>query len=116
VERSYEADSEDDEEKQAIAQGQNGYDRQSRSVSPAKSMLSVPVQNLMRLIFNQEYMNDAMTALNYDADKMPLGKLSKATINRGFQMLKDLAALLNGAVSSTDDIEFLSNTYYSVRV
>ena len=35
------------------------------------------------------------TDLNYDAQKMPLGKLSKATISRGYQTLKDLSALLN---------------------
>jgi hypothetical protein len=67
-------------------------DRDSRSVTPVKSMLEPPVQSLMQLIFNQEYMNEAMSALNYDAKKMPLGKLSKATINRGFQTLKDLVS------------------------
>jgi poly [ADP-ribose] polymerase len=90
------------------------YGRQSRSVSPVKSMLAAPVQSLMQLIFNQQYMNEAMAALNYDADKMPLGKLSKATINRGFQTLKELAALLQGAVSSQTEIEELSNRYYSL--
>ena len=68
----------------------------------------------MQLIFNQQYMNEAMSALNYDADKMPLGKLSKATINRGFQTLKELAALLQGAVTPQQGIEELSNRYYSL--
>ncbi|KAF2636248.1 PARP-domain-containing protein [Massarina eburnea CBS 473.64] len=113
VERSYEADSEEEEVSEEVSA--NGYDRTSRSVSPAKSTLAVPVQNLMRLIFNQNYMNEAMNALNYDANKMPLGRLSKATINRGFQMLKDLAALFNGATGfSRDEVEDLSNTYYSL--
>jgi poly [ADP-ribose] polymerase len=83
-------------------------------VSPVKSTLEAPIQSLMQLIFNQQYMNEAMSALNYDADKMPLGKLSKATINRGFQTLKDLAALLQGAVSSSTQVEELSNRYYSL--
>ncbi|KAF1961008.1 PARP-domain-containing protein [Byssothecium circinans] len=112
VERSYEPDSEEEVEDVVDA---NGYDRDSRSVSPAKSTLAVPVQNLMRLIFNQGYMDEAMTALNYDANKMPLGKLSKATINRGFQTLRDLAALFNGGAGySSQDVEDLSNTYYSL--
>lgn len=62
-----------------------------------------------------------MTALNYDANKLPLGKLSKATITRGFQQLKDLAALMNDPSLATSRwnltygaaVEHLSNTYYS---
>jgi poly [ADP-ribose] polymerase len=111
VERSYEPDTEDEEDEPATV---NGLGHQSRNDSPAKSTLSAPVQSLMQLIFNQQYMNDAMSDLNYDADKMPLGKLSKATINRGFQTLKDLAALLQGATSSRDEVEDLSNRYYSL--
>jgi poly [ADP-ribose] polymerase len=83
-------------------------------VSPVKSTLAAPIQSLMQLIFNQQYMNEAMSALNYDADKMPLGKLSKATINRGFQTLKELAALLQGTIASRGEVEELSNRYYSL--
>lgn len=112
VERSYESDSEAEDDQGAA----DAPDRGARSGSPAKSNLAAPVQDLMRLIFNSDYMNQAMAALNYDAEKMPLGKLSKATINRGFQTLKDLASLLNGNAAnySMSDIEHLSNTYYSV--
>jgi poly [ADP-ribose] polymerase len=110
VERSYEPDTEDEEDLSAAV---GGYGQQSHSESPAKSTLAAPIQSLMQLIFNQQYMNDAMSDLNYDADKMPLGKLSKATINRGFRTLKDLAALLQGATSSRVEIEDLSNRYYS---
>ena len=38
-----------------------------------------------------------MNALNYDVNKLPLGKLSKSTIMRGYQALKDLSNLLNDA-------------------
>jgi poly [ADP-ribose] polymerase len=76
----------------------------------------------MELIFNQQYFAQTMTDLNYDANKLPLGKLSKATINRGFQALKDLAALLQdpSLAQSTygqplpTAIEQLSNSYYSL--
>src|SRR5690242_10031881 len=73
VERSYELDSEDDRDVPA-----NGYgSKAQQSTVVVKSSLAVPVQQLMQLIFNQQYMNETMAALNYDADKMPLGKLSK---------------------------------------
>jgi poly [ADP-ribose] polymerase len=109
VERSYEPETEDEEVEEVAANG-----RDARSVSPAKSTLAVPVQSLMQLIFNQQYMYEAMSDLNYDAKKMPLGKLSKATINRGFQTLTSLAALLKNGVSSRQEVEELSNMYYSL--
>jgi poly [ADP-ribose] polymerase len=60
--------------------------------------------------------------MNYDVNKMPLGKLSKPTITRGYQALKDLAALFDdpslaerqhGMESTADATEYLSNLYYS---
>jgi poly [ADP-ribose] polymerase len=54
-----------------------------------------------------------MSSLNYDANKLPLGKLSKATIMRGFQQLKELAALIDDP-SLPGNKEQLSNTFYSL--
>jgi poly [ADP-ribose] polymerase len=62
-----------------------------------------------------------MADMNYDAKKLPLGKLSKATITRGYQALKDLAALLDDPSlaeslydsTSHEVTERLSNLYYS---
>ncbi|KAF2743502.1 PARP-domain-containing protein [Sporormia fimetaria CBS 119925] len=116
VERSYNVDSEDEEDDGGKPGTQVGSQR------PAiKSTLSGPVRDLMGLIFNKEYFARTMTDLNYDANKLPLGKLSTATINRGFQALKDLAALLDDpdlaqgyGTSYGDAVEQLSNTYYSL--
>lgn len=112
VERSYAPDS-DDEGEPITGNGGDSADA-SVSVSVVKSELPVPVQSLMELIFNQQYMNAAMSDLNYDAKKMPLGKLSKATIQRGFQCLKDLSALIVDGNAPHDEIEDLSNSYYSL--
>jgi len=75
----------------------------------------------MQLIFNTQYFNNTMSSLNYDAQKLPLGKLSKATITRGYQTLKDLSALIddpalaaNYGTSHPQAIEHLSNTFYSL--
>jgi poly [ADP-ribose] polymerase 2/3/4 len=35
-----------------------------------------------------------MASLNYDADKLPLGKLSKKTLQRGNSVLKEISDLL----------------------
>lgn len=62
-----------------------------------------------------------MADLNYDVAKLPLGKLSKTTITRGYEALKKLAAVLdNPDLAQTEYntslgaiTEQLSNTYYS---
>lgn len=33
--------------------------------------------------------------IGYDASKMPLGKLAKSTIDKGFKVLEDISKLLN---------------------
>lgn len=86
------------------------------------SKLSKPVQELMQLIFNQQYFAATMAELNYDADKLPLGKLSKSTITRGYQALKDLSALLDDPSLATSQHgtsfpaarDQLSNLYFTL--
>lgn len=62
--------------------------------------------------------------MNYDPQKLPLGKLSKATITRGYQALKDLGALFSD-VSLADSehgmnynaaVEMLSNRWVAMSV
>lgn len=65
----------------------------SASRKSVESKLPEAVQRLMSLIFNQGNFNQALSAMDYDATKMPLGKLSKRTLQQGFAVLKDLADL-----------------------
>lgn len=85
-----------------------------------ESKLPGPVQRLMKLIFNQQYFDDTLASLDYDTNKMPLGKLSKRTLLRGYEVLKELAALVqnpniapasNTGIGAVTD---LSNTYLSL--
>lgn len=118
VERSYEPDSdeEDDDEDSTKA----GASRERSTYSPPKCTLEPQVKALMELIFNQQYFEATMASLNYDSKKLPLGKLSKATITRGYQALKDLSDLLEDSslaaqyeLSAPAAVEHLSNLYYS---
>ncbi|KAL7934054.1 poly polymerase catalytic domain-containing protein [Trichoderma chlorosporum] len=120
VERSYNPDSEDEDDD---ADDKDAVKKEGEEdVKPAECTLQPSVKSLMELIFNQQYFQATMTALNYDANKLPLGKLSKATITRGFQQLKDLAALMDDASLATSRwnttvahaTEMLSNMYYSI--
>lgn len=111
VEKSYAPDSNDEEPLTG-----SGAPRERSEHNPPKCTLEPAVKSLMELIFNQQYFAAAMDSMNYDANKLPLGKLSKATITRGFQTLKDLSALIDDASIANpdrDQIEDLSNLYYS---
>jgi poly [ADP-ribose] polymerase len=123
IERSYDPDSDnedEDEEPQASAKGAPEEEKPPPKIPDCT--LQEPVQNLMKLIFNQEFFAAAMMSLNYDANKLPLGKLSKTTITRGFQALKDLSALLDDPslatsrwqMSAPAATEHLSNMFYTV--
>ncbi|KAI0009495.1 PARP-domain-containing protein [Xylariaceae sp. FL0662B] len=118
IERSYEPDSEDEDDKRAT----DGVTIKDEPQEEPESKLSKPVQELMQLIFNQQYFAATMADLNYDAAKLPLGKLSKSTITRGFQALKDLSALLDDPslaqsryeTSFPLATEHLSNLYFTL--
>ncbi|KAL2120054.1 hypothetical protein VTJ04DRAFT_7015 [Mycothermus thermophilus] len=120
IERNYEeSDDEDSDDENTAGTADKG--KKSSDWKPPESKLDPAVQNLMKLIFNQSYFNATMSSLNYDANKLPLGKLSKATITRGFQALKDLSALIDDSslaanynLSYNAAVEHLSNTFYSL--
>lgn len=114
VEKSYQPDTDDEDEDEA-GPSSTGKGKKKASSSPApESTLAKPVQSLLGLLFSQQYQQEALLSLNYDTEKMPLGKLSKGTISRGFQTLKDLAAVMNADVPDPQRIEPLSNRYYSL--
>ncbi|KAH7081044.1 poly polymerase catalytic domain-containing protein [Paraphoma chrysanthemicola] len=111
VERSYNPDSDEEDDDDAGA----GADENGEKPAPAECTLEPPVQNLMKLIFNQSYFDATMSDLKYDANKLPLGKLSKGTIARGFQALKDLSVLLdNTDAASRQRVQELSDRYHSL--
>jgi poly [ADP-ribose] polymerase 2/3/4 len=79
----------------------------------------------MELIFNTSFMQQAMAEMSYDANKLPLGKLSKDTILRGFNVLKQIGDVIGDPAtavqkyrqhgsSQNEILRTLSNQYYTV--
>ncbi len=91
IEKSYESDDEGDE-------GDDAEDDQDGDAAGAstktKSELPIQTQRLMELIFNQNHFNSVLEELGYNADKLPLGKLGKSTLKKGFDHLNELASLI----------------------
>ena len=125
IERNYQSDSSDDDDDQVPESGGIGGSTASTE-SPikketVKSALAPPVQDLMRLIFNQDFFAANMASMSYDSNKLPLGKLSKRTLNQGYQALKSLAELFaNPALaqqehnmSYADAVTECSNAFYT---
>lgn len=63
-----------------------------------------------------------MSSLNYDANKLPLGKLSNNTLRKGNLVLKEISEVLNDPVlaatkygrSQTQVLSDLTSRYYSI--
>ena len=64
------------------------------SKAPVKSQLDVRVQSFVSLIADVKMMEQQMLEIGFDSEKMPLGKLKKATILQAYAALKELSELL----------------------
>ena len=87
IERSYEDDSEESDAEEKVK-------NEDDDVPEIKSKLPVKSQRLIELIFNQNHFNSVLEGIGYNADKLPLGKLSKTTLRQGFDHLNELASLI----------------------
>lgn len=90
-------------------------EKENVSLEPrAESKLDLKVQQLIQLICNIELMKKAMMEIGYDANKMPLGKLSKDTISKGFNVLEDIAKELKKKKKDKSQLVELSSLFYTV--
>jgi poly [ADP-ribose] polymerase len=78
----------------------------------AKSKLPEQVKDLVKLIFDLKMMNNQMKEIGYDPSRMPLGKLSKNAIQKGYEVLKQLADAIEKK-RSKDVLSQLSSQFYS---
>lgn len=88
IERSYEDDDEDENADNGVKKEEDDDDQGVDSKLPRQT------QRLMELIFNQNHFNSVLESIGYNANKLPLGKLSKATLKQGFEHLHELASLI----------------------
>ncbi|KAL4775362.1 poly polymerase catalytic domain-containing protein [Aspergillus nidulans var. acristatus] len=113
IERNYE-ESDDEDEK-----ADNKLVKQPSNIPASK--LPAPVQNVISFIFNQKYFLETMAQMSYDANKLPLGKLSKRTLMAGYETLKELAelaatpsmAMFKYGMQLRPAMEQLSNRYFT---
>ena len=56
----------------------------------APSRHSPAVQNLMKFFFDEKLMESSIVSVNVDVRRMPLGKLSKETVLKGYSILNSI--------------------------
>lgn len=92
-----------------------GSERKQESTSKTEtreSKLEPCVAKFISLICNTDMMKQQMIEIGYNAEKLPLGKLSKSTILKGYDVLKRIADVIGQADRKT--LEQLSGEFYSV--
>ena len=90
--------------------------------APPDCTLSEELQELMRFLFDAGNMKRSMASQDYNYNKLPLGKLSKGTIEKGHLALKELGdVILNPKLarekhqrSLTAGFNGLGSQYYTI--
>lgn len=117
IEKSYGDDSDEEFDKE-----DKQTDEKLREDAPPACTLSEELQELMRFLFDSGNMKKSMASQNYNYNKLPLGKLSKSTIEKGYLALKELGdVILNPKLaqekhdmSLTAIFNDLSSQYYTI--
>ncbi|XP_064632694.1 protein mono-ADP-ribosyltransferase PARP3-like [Lineus longissimus] len=76
--------------------------------------LDKETQRLLNLIFDNNMFKDAMKKLDLDVKKMPLGKLSKHQIAKGYECLEELESVLKAAKPNRAKLTELSSRFYTL--
>ncbi|XP_009617761.1 poly [ADP-ribose] polymerase 1 isoform X1 [Nicotiana tomentosiformis] len=89
-----------------------------RNLNDTNSKLAPPLIELMKMLFNVETYRAAMMEFEINMSEMPLGKLSKRNIQKGFEALTEIQNLLSGtnhdpAVKETLLVD-ASNRFFTV--
>ncbi|OAD52149.1 Poly [ADP-ribose] polymerase [Eufriesea mexicana] len=82
--------------------------------SDVKSELEQPIQDLIKLLFDEASMRKVMLEFEIDVDKMPLGKLSKKQIQKAYLVLTDLQEVLKKKNFDTVQLVDASNRFYNL--
>ncbi|XP_067443513.1 protein mono-ADP-ribosyltransferase PARP3 [Thunnus thynnus] len=75
-------------------------------------ILDEATRSLIELIFSNDMFKEAMECMNLDIKKMPLGKLSKMQIAKGFEVLEEIEAAMNKK-SGGARLEELSSKFFT---
>ncbi|KAG5567452.1 hypothetical protein RHGRI_002863 [Rhododendron griersonianum] len=101
-----------------IDYGVNKEVSRKKNRNDASSQLARPLVQLMKMLFNVEAYRAAMMEFEINMSEMPLGKLSKSNIQKGFEALTEIQNLVNSDLHDLSHKESLiidaSNRFFTV--
>lgn len=114
VEMNYEDDAKDDisKAKAADSKADEAKKEADKKNEYETSSLPTAVKDLIKLIFDMKMIDTQMREIGYDSKKMPLGKLAKSSITKGYEALKALMDEVKGK-KNRDNLVKYSNDFYS---
>jgi poly [ADP-ribose] polymerase len=78
------------------------------------SYLDPRVQDVVRLIFDTELLTQTMRDLDLDVRKMPLGKISKQQVTKGYELLRQIEQVLqHNDTNKAFQLLQLTNQFYA---
>lgn len=94
----------------------DGKSQQVKCVEPKEGdtlpcTLDKPTQSLIKLLFDNDMFQEALKNLEIDIKKMPLGKISKTQIAKGFEVLEKLQDAIKTKKSSSVLAQISSEFY-----
>ncbi|KAM7430085.1 Poly [ADP-ribose] polymerase 1 [Porites harrisoni] len=96
-----------------IDYGQDEEELKTTIAPGSKSLLSAPIQELIKMIFDVESMKKTLVEFEIDLKKMPLGKLTKRQIESAYAVLGEVQKLISDGGSSNSILD-ASNRFYTL--
>ncbi|CBI36874.3 unnamed protein product, partial [Vitis vinifera] len=87
-------------------------EKPNSTIQLRETKLEPRIAKFISLICDVSMMKQQMMEIGYNADKLPLGKLSKSTISKGYDVLKRIADVISQSNRKT--LEQLSGEFYTV--
>ncbi|CAG9535656.1 unnamed protein product [Cercopithifilaria johnstoni] len=78
------------------------------------SKLPRPIQQIIKMIFDVDAMNDVLESLEIDTDKMPLGILSTRHIKNAYEVLTELQKLMEVGNAKYKDYLDATNRFFTL--
>ncbi|XP_038054428.1 protein mono-ADP-ribosyltransferase PARP3-like [Patiria miniata] len=102
-----------EEDLKKLSELEAGGSKKTAKSEYAPSKLDTPTQKLMDLIFDNNMFQEQMANFELDVKKMPLGKLSKAQLAKGFDALEAIETAINNK-AGTKKLQELSSRFYTL--
>jgi poly [ADP-ribose] polymerase 2/3/4 len=85
----------------------------STEIEYMDSVLDPTTKELVEVLFSKEMRSEALTSFNLDLKRLPLGVPSKAQIQHGISILREIEDKLKGPDAVSESFEELSSRFYT---